>query len=121
MTGTRINYVLAFSVCSVVLLMIGCGQQEVSKPVTPSSAAPPTPAATQPASAKVAADVCVVSGEPLDAMGEPVVYNHEGREVKFCCNGCIKKFKADPAKYLAMLDSATPVEQEAHDHSGHNH
>jgi YHS domain-containing protein len=46
---------------------------------------------------------CVVSGEKLGEMGPPVVINHEGTEVSFCCNGCIKKFNADPAKYLAKL------------------
>jgi len=46
---------------------------------------------------------CVVSGEKLGEMGPPVVINHEGTEVRFCCNGCVKKFNADPAKYLAKL------------------
>jgi YHS domain-containing protein len=46
---------------------------------------------------------CVVSGEKLGEMGPPVVINHQGTEVRFCCNGCVKKFNADPAKYLAKL------------------
>jgi len=52
---------------------------------------------------------CVVSGEKLGEMGPPVVINHGGTEVQFCCNGCVKKFNADPAKYLAKLGKkATP-------------
>ena len=39
-------------------------------------------------------------------MGDPIVITHEGREVRFCCAGCVPKFKAEPAKYLAMLDAA---------------
>jgi YHS domain-containing protein len=46
---------------------------------------------------------CVVSGEKLGEMGPAVVINHQGTEVRFCCNGCVKKFNADPAKYLAKL------------------
>src|ERR1051325_840658 len=49
---------------------------------------------------------CVVSGEKLGEMGKPYVYQHEGREVRFCCKSCLKDFKKDPAKYLKQLDDA---------------
>lgn len=49
-------------------------------------------------------DSCIVSGEPLGSMGEAIVQVHEGREVKFCCKGCVKGFKKDPAKHLATID-----------------
>ena len=49
---------------------------------------------------------CVVSGEKLDSMGKPFVYDHEGREVRFCCKNCVKDFKKEPAKYLKQLDDA---------------
>ncbi|AKC83063.1 hypothetical protein IMCC26134_10255 [Verrucomicrobia bacterium IMCC26134] len=56
---------------------------------------------------------CVVSGEALEGgnMGGPVDYIHKaegklGRLVRFCCSGCVKNFKKDPAKYLAKLDAA---------------
>ena len=39
-------------------------------------------------------------------MGKPFVYQHEGREVRFCCKGCLKDFKKDPAQYLKKLDDA---------------
>lgn len=50
---------------------------------------------------------CVVSGEKLGEMGDPVILNYNGTEVRFCCNSCVKKFKADPDKYLAKLKAAS--------------
>ncbi|MGD0261802.1 MAG: YHS domain-containing protein [Verrucomicrobiota bacterium] len=49
---------------------------------------------------------CVVSGDKLGEMGEPFVYAYKGREIKFCCKGCLKDFNKDPAKYLKMIDEA---------------
>jgi len=59
-------------------------------------------------------DVCVVSGEKLGEMGKPVVIQHEGREIQFCCPACVDKFKQDPAKYLKKLDEA----EKKHEHDG---
>jgi hypothetical protein len=39
-------------------------------------------------------------------MGDPVVKNYQGREVKFCCKHCIEEFEKTPALYLARIDSA---------------
>lgn len=50
---------------------------------------------------------CVVSGEKLGGMGEPVVHNYKNRIVKFCCGNCIATFEKDPDKYLAMIDAAS--------------
>lgn len=55
-------------------------------------------------------DTCLVSGEKIGSMGDPIIIHHEGREIKFCCDSCVPKFKKDPAKYLAKLD-----------HSNHSH
>ena len=49
---------------------------------------------------------CVVSGEKLGEMGDPFVYAYEGREIKFCCKGCLKDFKKEPAKYIKMIEEA---------------
>ena len=49
---------------------------------------------------------CVVSGEKLGEMGDPFVYDYEGREIKFCCKGCLKDFKKDPAKYIKKIEEA---------------
>jgi PBP1b-binding outer membrane lipoprotein LpoB len=48
-------------------------------------------------------DVCLVSGEKLGSMGDPVVIVHEDQQIKFCCDSCIPKFEKDPAKYLSKL------------------
>ena len=52
---------------------------------------------------------CIVTDEELGDMGEPDVIQHEGQEVKFCCGGCTKKFKKDPAKYLKKLSGPVPT------------
>lgn len=56
---------------------------------------------------------CVVSDEALDSedMGGPInyIYKSDGqpdRLVRLCCKRCIKKFNADPQKYLQMIDEA---------------
>ncbi len=51
-------------------------------------------------------EVCIVSGESLGSMGDPVSIQHEGMTVKFCCESCIEDFKEDPGKYLPKLTQA---------------
>lgn len=46
---------------------------------------------------------CLVTGEPLDEWDEQITYLHGTQEMKFCCKMCLKKFKANPDKYLAKL------------------
>lgn len=46
---------------------------------------------------------CIVSDNKLGSMGKVIVKEHEGQEVKFCCKPCIKKFDANPEKYLKKL------------------
>lgn len=45
--------------------------------------------------------VCPVSGESVDPDEDTYVYN--GKNYGFCCSKCIKKFKADPEKYIGNL------------------
>lgn len=63
---------------------------------------------------------CVVSGEALGSMGETFEYIHRvdgepDRLVRMCCEGCLRKFKKEPSKYLARLDAAkgTPQKKSA--------
>lgn len=50
---------------------------------------------------------CLVSDEKLGGdMGEPYVFVHEGREMKLCCESCLKDFKKDQAKFLKKWDAA---------------
>jgi YHS domain-containing protein len=51
-------------------------------------------------------DTCPVTGEKLGKMGDPIVYNYKGREVRFCCKGCVKNFEKEPEKYLKKMDEA---------------
>jgi YHS domain-containing protein len=51
-------------------------------------------------------ETCVVSGGKLGTMGDPVIYDYHGREIRFCCAGCVKPFESDPDKYLKKLDEA---------------
>lgn len=56
---------------------------------------------------------CIVSNEPLDQVGEPVVIDQNGREVRFCCNDCADTFRDNPARFLAKLDrllGSTPAD-----------
>ncbi|MCB1221390.1 MAG: hypothetical protein H7A35_00770 [Planctomycetales bacterium] len=58
---------------------------------------------------------CPVSGEELGSMGDPIHYNYQGRDIEFCCQSCVPKFEADPAKYIAEID-ARMIEQQMADY-----
>ena len=113
-------------VCGGMLAGCGGGDRASQKTETPAPAA-----AKSPTAAAYPIDWCVVSGEQLGSMGDPVTKTYNGRTVKFCCPDCVKSFEATPARYIARLDSAAtglikqpgeaPAEQEGHDHSGHTH
>ena len=49
---------------------------------------------------------CVVSGDKLGEMGDPYVYEYKGREIKFCCKGCLKDFNKEPEKYIKKIEEA---------------
>ena len=46
---------------------------------------------------------CLVTGNELGSMGKVITTVHAGQEVKLCCKPCIKKFNANPQKYLSKL------------------
>jgi hypothetical protein len=54
---------------------------------------------------------CIVTDNDLGSMGEETVIIHEGREIKFCCAPCEKKFLKNPARYLKKLppESTAPA------------
>lgn len=49
-------------------------------------------------------DTCIVAGEKLGPLSEQVIFVHEGREVRTCCDQCLAKFKAEPEKFLKAAD-----------------
>jgi len=54
---------------------------------------------------------CPVTGEVLGSMGDPIVKDYDGREVRFCCGGCVGKFEAAQDKYWATIDEQIVQEQ----------
>lgn len=60
------------------------------------------------------AGFCPVSGEQLASVEKPVLYTHEGREVRFCCPSCVEAFKKDPETYLKKVDKAVIEQQLPH-------
>lgn len=75
------------------------------------AAAEPAPAgdaSLAKARAQYPVQVCVVSGEHLEA-GQIVeyVYKEPGKSdrlVRLCCHKCVARFKADPVRFLQKLD-----------------
>ncbi len=55
-------------------------------------------------------ETCIVmDGDPLEdaeAGIEPVDMLYGTQLVRLCCKSCVKRFKKDPAKYLAVLEAA---------------
>lgn len=57
-------------------------------------------------------DTCIVApNSKLGSMGDPIVYNHEGREVRFCCAGCIGAFERNPEPFLEAADKKIAEQQ----------
>ncbi|MCL4691604.1 MAG: hypothetical protein KJ060_03735 [Candidatus Hydrogenedentes bacterium] len=93
-----------------VTVAVGAG---VFAPVMAAESGDPTArsAVLDPAGDVYPLTTCPVSGEELGAKGEPVVLQHEGREVRFCCEGCIAKFQDESGKYLKAIDEAIVTSQ----------
>jgi hypothetical protein len=54
---------------------------------------------------------CPVSGEKLGGdMGEPYVFEQDGRQIKLCCKSCLKDFKKNPSKYIKQIEKAEKKE-----------
>ena len=49
-------------------------------------------------------DTCIVTGDKLGSMGEPIVKKYDGREVRFCCEMCVSKFEAAKDSYFKKID-----------------
>ncbi|TDU81014.1 YHS domain-containing protein [Prosthecobacter fusiformis] len=52
------------------------------------------------AAAPVNTECPVKEGKPVKA---ELTTTHKGKEIAFCCKGCVNKFKADPEKYEKNL------------------
>lgn len=106
-----------FAVAGAAVLALGAGLA-----VQPSDKdkKAPAPAAKSPAPAAkadkrvgdaYALDTCPISGKKLGDMGEPVVKVYDGREVRFCCDGCPASFEKDKAAAWAKIDEKIVKDQ----------
>lgn len=60
-------------------------------------------------------NTCPISGEKLGSMGDaPVYVGEDGKEVRFCCAGCEKKYVANKAALDEEIDKKLMADQEAH-------
>lgn len=62
-------------------------------------------------------ETCIVAGDKIDPSVPPVVY--KGQQVKFCCKGCVKKFNANPDKYMTKL-AQLPKKSDGHEKNEKN-
>ncbi|MDP7006261.1 MAG: hypothetical protein QF718_08645 [Phycisphaerales bacterium] len=56
-------------------------------------------------------DTCPITGKKLGSMGEPPVEIIDGREVRFCCAGCIPEFKANKDAKFKEIDAKMIAQQ----------
>ncbi len=92
-TPTMKRILASASLLAAILALSGCQD--------PGSSASPSASAT--ATKPYPLNVCIVSGEKLGSMGDPIVVVHQGQEVKLCCKSCKPDFEKEPAKFLAKL------------------
>lgn len=54
--------------------------------------------------------ICPVSGESIGSMGDGIKVTYKSEQILLCCKGCVKKFNADPEKYIkaAKKSAKTP-------------
>lgn len=83
-------------------------------PPAPPAAAAPAHAKAEPTGDPYPLATCIVSGEKLGSMGKPVVKEYDGREVRFCCNGCVKEFEDNKADFIKKIDAKIVEQQLPH-------
>lgn len=54
---------------------------------------------------------CPVSGEPLGSMGDPIIKEIDGREVRLCCKMCVSKFEKNADAYFKEIDEQMIADQ----------
>jgi len=79
-----------------VLSLVGVAEMMGSPAKPSSSRTKPYPLTT-----------CIVTENDLNSMGGAITRVYDGQEVKFCCRPCIRKFEANPPRYLARLPNET--------------
>lgn len=97
---------ILLSTVALAFGLVACGDRADTEPIEDTPAAESPTAETAATDDDYPLDTCVVSGEKLGSMGEPIVVEHEGTTVKLCCKECIEEFESDPDKYTAMVKEA---------------
>lgn len=98
------------SLLGLAALLMACGSsnpQPTTPPAPSASAAPaaagaaaPSAGLKAPGEAKIGDKTkCPISGEEFVVTADSPHAEHDGKTYYFCCPGCEKKFKSDPAKY----------------------
>lgn len=85
------NNIITGAIAAILLSLVSCASTGSSGTTASSGVKPYT------------RDTCLVTGNKLGSMGDPVTIVHEGQQVIFCCKPCVGKFKANPQKYLSQL------------------
>lgn len=62
--------------------------------------------------AKYPLDTCIVSGEELGGMGEPIDYLWGTHLYRLCCGGCKKAIQKDPEGNWAKIEAARAAKKE---------
>lgn len=57
---------------------------------------------------------CPVSGQALGSMGDPIIKQIDGREVRFCCAMCPPKFQKNKAEHFKKIDEQMIADQLPH-------
>lgn len=99
----RIHLISALAAGAFVASSVAVAQQQSTNDASaPHRQSDPYPLST-----------CPVSGKTLGKMGDPVVKEIDGREVRFCCPMCIPKFEADKEAYWKKIDAQIVEDQVA--------
>ena len=97
---TPVTIVLACLLLAAIVWLSGCPKSGTAEKPAATSAAPPAggaAAAAGPAKTEMAS--CPVLGTTM-AKSQMIPYEYKGKTYYFCCQDCVKKFKANPEKYI---------------------
>ncbi len=101
-----LNRIAGIMMILVLCLLVGQtvrSQSAMAAPTTEPSAAVPsaaTPSTATPSTQPIN-KMCAVEGE--DPIDPAVTVVYKGQTIGFCCGSCVKKFNADPEKYMKTL------------------
>ncbi len=97
------------AVALAAVLLSGCARDLISHPgfeathASSNITAPERPSA--PEGNVIKHNLWPVTGEPLDSMGGAIPVTVQGQTLYVCCQGCVKKVKGDPDRYIAIARS----------------